>query len=418
MLKGYSSDFIGNGIKVEMPKFSPKLEGAVYQDMQSRNLHEGIFLNYVNYSIVMNSTTKQLVFAASNINQNKHVRIDRDESKAWETDSRIPDEYQLDNRFYKKNDWDRGHMVQRNNNCWGNDYRAALKANDDTFFYTNAAFQHKFFNQDEWLKLENYIGNWMKDSNGKLCIFTGPIHFPFDRLYARTWHDTVRIPSAFFKIVCYHSQATNRLETRAFMLYQDREFIGNKKKGAQYIKLKNYQVSITELEDLTGLEFDEAIVLSNPLYYSKEQNDGAIVVNNYPERIPIDNEDDIVKDINTKRKTQEAKEEEKKIIIAAAMVNPEGSPQYEKEWISILNISDKRIDIDGWYLQDHLNRKIELKGRVLQGKAKKIFLGDYGTIKLPNTGGTIILKNSDNEVVDRQIYLRADAKINNKAIRF
>ncbi|HIG39035.1 MAG TPA: hypothetical protein EYQ14_00585 [Gammaproteobacteria bacterium] len=33
------------------------------------------------------------------------------------------------------------------------------KANDDTFFYTNAAFQHKFFNQDEWLKLEKFVGS-------------------------------------------------------------------------------------------------------------------------------------------------------------------------------------------------------------------------------------------------------------------
>ena len=142
---GYKGEGFIQGLDVPMPTLTPKIAGAAYR---SSNLRDEIYLDYVHYTIVMNRETKQLVFAASNINQDLEQSIPRGDSKGWDTDSRlVPEELQLDNRFYKNNDWDRGHMVQRNNNNWGKDRKEAIKANDDTFFYTNAAFQHKFFNQ-------------------------------------------------------------------------------------------------------------------------------------------------------------------------------------------------------------------------------------------------------------------------------
>ena len=414
--KGFKLDFIGDGIEVPLPKFSPNLDGAIFENPKLRN---NVYLDYIHYTIVMNKSTKQLVFAASNIDQNLHKSIPRGHSKSWNIDSRIDENMQLDNRYYKKNDWDRGHMVQRNNNCWGDDYRKTIKANNDTFFYTNAAFQHKFFNQDEWLKLEKFIGLWEKDSNGKLCVFTGPVHLPFDRQYARSWHDTVRIPSAFFKIVCYKSITTNQFETRAFILYQDNEFIGNKKKGASYIKLKNYQVTITEIEELTGLEFDKSIVYSNPLYYTQpDKPKSGLTINNFPERIPIDIVGDIVNAIDQPRHTQEAKDEDKLVIIAAAMVNPSGAGEWEKEWITLLNVADKEVNLKGWFLQDHLERKIKLKGTLEEGHSLRLYMKDFKTIRLPNTGGTIILKNNRNEVIDRETYTKEEVKIEDKALRF
>ncbi len=414
-IKGYNPTFIGQGkFECPFPKFSPKLQGAVLKGNELRN---EIYLDYEHYTVVMNKTTRQLIYAASNIDQKEAITVIRKQSKGWDTDSRIADTYQLDNRYYKNNDWDRGHMVQRENNCWGKDFGQALLANNDTFFYTNAAFQHKYFNQDEWLKLEKFIGHWTEDTTDKLCVFTGPVHFPFDRQYARTWHDTVRIPSAFFKIVCY--EANGEFQTRAFMLYQDNEFIGNKKKGAGAIKLVNYQVSVTEIMELTGIEFDQKIVQSNPLYYAPEQlEDPNLVINSFPERIPVDSVEDVVSSYTKTRVTQEAKEEDKTVAIAAAMVNPTGRDEIMNEWITILNISNNEVILDGWKLEDHKGRTIPLEGILEDGNSKKIFIKDYKTIRLPNTGGTIILKNDKNEVVDRESYVAAETKVENKAIRF
>jgi endonuclease G len=416
-LQGYNEGFLGKSSKVPMPKFSPKLKGAV---LNEQGLRDNIYLDYLNYTVVMNSTTKQLVFAASNINQNQTQNIKRDMSKNWEIDSRIDINNQLDNRYYKTNDWDRGHMVRRLNNAWGSSFRNALKANNDTFFYTNASFQHKFFNQDEWLKLEEFIRTWKEDSNGKLCVFTGPIHTQFDRMYSRTWHDTVRIPAGFFKIVCYHSAESKKLESRAFVLYQDNEFIGNKKKGSSIIKLKNYQVTIAEIEDITGLDFDQEIAKNNPLFYSGEKVKKGTKINHFPERIPIEKEKDIVKEIHAERFTQEAKDEDKTLIIAAAMVNPEGKNELENEWVSLLNVSKHTVNLKNWRLEDQKANQIDLSEykEIIAGEALQVAMKNHKSIRLVNTGGTILLFNDKNEVVDREYYTEEDAREQNKAIRF
>lgn len=411
--KGYQEEEFITGFKVPMPTLTPKISGAAYR---SNQLTKGLYLDYVHYSVVMNEETKQLIFAASNIDQNLTQSIPREDSMKWDTDSRIvPEELQLDNRFYKGNDWDRGHMVQRNNNNWGENRREAIKANDDTFFYTNAAFQHKFFNQDEWLKLESFIGNWKDDSDGKLCVFTGPIHLPFDRQYARTWHDTVRIPSGFFKIVCFKSKNSNKLESRAFILYQDSEFIGNKKSGSSVIKLKNYQVTVAEIEELTGLDFHPDISKNNPLYYAKGANAS---VNNYPERIPIEHIDDIVTDIDAPRVTQDAPQRDKNIAISAAMVNPEGRDRKADEWVTLLNLTPQLVELDGWTLCNDKNDFVDLTHKKIDpGEAIRVTM-DEGTMRLTNQGATIILKNKKGEVVDREYYTNKDAMLENLAYRF
>ena len=409
----YQSSFIGDGIQVKEPGFSTELAGAVFRDDQ---LRDGIFLDFEHYSVVMNKTTRQLIYAASNIDQTQHIQVRREASKGWDTDSRVPEMLQLDNRYYKSNDWDRGHMVQRENNCWGNDYQSTLKANNDTFFYTNAAFQHKFFNQDEWLKLERFVGSLDADSNGKLCIFTGPIHLQFDRQYARNWHDSVRVPSAFFKIVCYRSQASQKMETRAFMLFQDEEFIDNKKSGAAKIQLKNYQVTVAEIENLTGLEFGDQIAASNPLFFNEPDDSGDATVNAFPERIPVETQDDIVNDIRAPRSTQEAKAADKAIVITAAMVNPENRDKIVDEWISLLNISGEDVNIDGWSLQNSSGATLQLNGIITPGNVQKVPM-NYG-FRLLNSGGTIILKNTHGEVIDREVYTRIQASIQDWAVRF
>ncbi len=392
-----------------MPRLTPKLAGAAY------TTSSGIYLDYLHYSLVMNQETRQLIFAASNIDQDLQKSISRSHSKDWDTDSRIPTDMQLDNRFYKHNDWDRGHMVQRDNSNWGKDMSEAMKADGDTFYYTNAAFQHKFFNQDEWLKLEVFIGNWGEDSNGKLCIFTGPIHLPFDRSYARSWHDTVRIPSAFFKIVCYNSQKSGKLESRAFIMYQDNEFIGNKKSGSSVIKLKNYQVTIREVEELTGLDFDDEIAKNNPLFYSEGENAS---VNGYPERIPVDFSEDIVDNPTANRQIQEAPEDDKSVVIASAMINPEGRDQPQDEWVTLLSVTKNDTKLDGWKLIDQKKREIDLSGLALKGGEGLKVTMDQGNMRLVNSGGTIILKNDKGEVIDREYYTKDDCTRQGYALRF
>ena len=143
-------------------------------------------------------------------------------------------------------------MVQMDNSNWGETENNRRLANDDTFFYTNASFQHENFNRDEWLALEKYFGGFEEDLTNKLCVFTGPIHLEYDRFYTRNWHDSVRIPSGFFKIICYQDKDSQQLATKAFILFQDDDMKKDRKGGSK-LKFTNYQVTISEIEELTGL---------------------------------------------------------------------------------------------------------------------------------------------------------------------
>ncbi len=408
--EGYQAGFIGNGIVVNHPAFSPKIAGAVYR---GPDLREGIYLDYIHYTLVMNKKTRQLLYVASNIDQNNFEKIVR-ERDVWNTDSRMPDELQLENEYYSgtENPYDRGHMVRRANNCWGDTPQDALKANNDTFFYTNASLQHKYFNQDEWLALEEQFLRWSLDDNGKLCVMTGPVWRPFDRSVHRTWDDAARIPSAFFKIICYKGKTSKKLETRAFLLYQDEEFTNNKKSGGAALranKFAKYQVSIADIENLTGLGFDDALPDSNPIYYNTPSDPKAVKkVYRYPERVPIILKKDLVNNILANRETQEASEEDKVMDFAAALVNPKGRDR-DKEWISLLNKSHEQVTLKGWVILNNRGKVMKLKGKVEPGETIKLMTKDFKGFSLANSDGILVLRNPEQDTVDVATYAKEEA---------
>ncbi|MDW3190920.1 MAG: DNA/RNA non-specific endonuclease [Cytophagales bacterium] len=418
---GYDPNFLGEGIKVRPPKFSPRIDGVVFRGDE---LRDGIYLDYIHYSIVMNKKTRQLLYAASNIDQDNWMKYKR-HSDDWNLDSRMPEELQLDNNYYKgvENPYDRGHLVRRANNCWAvpKTKENVKKANDDTFFYTNASLQHQYFNQDEWLALEDMFLNWELGKNGKLCILTGPVHRPFDRCFHRTWDDAARIPSAFFKIICYIGIESDKLETRAFLLYQDEEFTNNYRNGKKYVatnRFAKYQVSIADIENLTGLEFDSALPDSNPIYFNTPEDPNAVNrVYRYPERVPIVIKQDLVHNILANRETQEAKEEDKNLVIVAAMVNPEGRDSKKNEWVSLLNVSNDKIDLDGWALWNSRGKTAPLSGTVEAGESIRISFAKHD-FSLVNADVHLILRNPKKDTVDIVSYTRKEAEESGHAIVF
>jgi len=78
--------------------------------------------------------------------------------------------------------------------------------------------------------------------------------------------DRIRIPSGFWKVVVYVDKHSKKLACQAYAMYQDAQFTADKR-GAKKVKAKNYQVTITELEKVTGLEFAKELFDNNPLYF-------------------------------------------------------------------------------------------------------------------------------------------------------
>ncbi len=401
---GFDPRFIGNDIIVEMPRLTPEISATVLQTPDMRDL---IFLDYIHYTIVMNKSTRQPIFAASNIDQALFRHTERGDN--WRVDSRAGRDNQLNNDYYKKNDWDKGHMVMRNNTAWGATQHEAQTADDESFYYTNAAFQHLNMNRDEWLGLEEeVVRKFAEDTNDKLIVFTGPIHGILDRQYERGWHDSVRIPSGFFKVICYHAKNSphpKKLGVKSFAMFQDEEIIKDQR-GRRSIKYKEYQVTVSELQQMTGLDFGVEIFDTNPLfYYDREERREDFNVGIFPERIPIDNATNII-DFDDVRLNQEHYES-RNVAIISAMVNPKGDEK-TGEWVTILNRTSKSINLKGWQMLDQKNRKLELNGTIKAGESITYMGKGLGKIKLTNSGGSLRLIDKDPCLIDHVTWTGLD----------
>jgi endonuclease G len=145
-MAGYRADFLGDEPEhqIAMPHFTPELARSVLLQDGSQ---EAAFTDYATYTVAMHQGYRAPLFAALNIHREGDPGT---KSRAkWRIDERVGVENQLGPEYYADNPWDRGHIARREAAAWGPSKREAQIADDDTYYYTNAALQHKNFNRDE-----------------------------------------------------------------------------------------------------------------------------------------------------------------------------------------------------------------------------------------------------------------------------
>jgi endonuclease G len=126
----------------------------------------------------------------------------------WIPDTRMDDAFQIPAGFYDR--WkklDYGHLVRREDNCWGASKKEIEYANSDTFHLTNCTPQHEAYNRSNekglWGLLENAIGSQSKKDKAisRLCVFAGPIFDDKKDLVCKDEAGEIRVPLAFWKVV-------------------------------------------------------------------------------------------------------------------------------------------------------------------------------------------------------------------------
>ncbi len=403
-MQGYNEHFLDN-IAIPLPSFSPELDIEILKN--DPDLRDTYIADYIHYSVVMNQheNKRSLAFAALNINQNFFKRTRR--TNRWKIDQRIGNDHQLDNDYYRSNPWDRGHMAMRNNTAHGTTIQEAQRASDETFYYTNSALQHANLNQDEWLALEQWIGDLNLDADGKITVFSGPFYGDNDRTIRPSGRRTALIPAGFWKVICFVNKDTSQLEVRAFVIYQDEQALRDKRGRTRYNN-QTYQVTTTEVETLTGLRFIDALYEANPLYFAQPDDeiaDGGNI-DTTPETNEVSGSDEI---INQGDRRQTVKDDIVDVFIAMAMVNPKGVDA-GNEWIGLLNMGGEAVDLSGWTLSDNskkvlpLNNVVPAHARIIQpGEARVIHPID--PLKLSNKKDLIVLRDADNARIDRVDYL-------------
>jgi endonuclease G len=236
--RGYQPDFLelDDDRPVPLPTLTAKGKRAA-----ARLEDDSMELKYHKFSIVMHKERRMALFTASNVdwravlrkvNGRKPTRrqltglADGDTEK-WVSDPRIPDEHQLPDVFYSKDGgaFDKGHLVRRDDVCWGSSFKDIQKANGDTYRMTNCSPQVAVFNQgargtDNWGDLETLVQRESKSE--KLVVFAGPIFVADDPVFdGRDQHGPawIRIPRRYWKIIVANGDAGP--QAYGFTLTQD-----------------------------------------------------------------------------------------------------------------------------------------------------------------------------------------------------
>ena len=273
--KGYVENFIPS-YSIPMPEILDKNKIApLYSDQT--NYEDGI-LKYEHFSLVINREKRCAFYSATNIDGATYKSINRktgvisdrtnlnqDEGETWYEDDRINPDFHLNQPFFSgwSHFFDRGHLTRRTDPSWGTD-EEALRADADTFHFSNCSIQHFRFNQTikYWQGVERYIlenGVINDGINNKISVFQGPIYD--DKI--DLWADEFQIPSKYFKIAIWRNKQ-NELKSvglivdQSNLLSEERKNLG-KPKPANGINVNEWRVSIKDIEKLTNLRFGDDI---------------------------------------------------------------------------------------------------------------------------------------------------------------
>jgi endonuclease G len=245
--QGFDECFIG--IDVGLPEVAAA----------GRRIHPGgatnetaSILRYAHFSIAMNPSRKLAYYVAVNIDGARSIDLGPRGDDVWIFDERIPEEQQIGNWLYDDNDFDRGHLVRRLDPVWGDSREEALRAEADTFHFTNCAPQHWRFNRrrEFWQGIESYILDNVSLHDLRISLFTGPVLADDDPEMEGT-----RVPRGYWKLVAMRKQ-DGSLATAAYILSQA-ELLRVRPEEFVFGEYKTFQVSVSELETRTRLNFGE-----------------------------------------------------------------------------------------------------------------------------------------------------------------
>jgi endonuclease G len=271
---GYDPAFL-KGFNIPLPKLTASQKKKAAELLKPAPGADPLELKYTHYSIVMNAERRLAFFTACNIDGTSWINIDRDTnlpkesaeaSEVWYADDRIAPETQCNQADHydkqkPKRIFDRGHLVRRQDPSWGT-VKRAIRANADTFHFTNCTPQASTFNQTTsyWQGIEQYIleDNVVADKD-RITVFTGPVFGSKDKPYR-----DIHVPAKFWKVIVRVQDdelVCNALlaDQSQFIKKMPESFDGSPESAAEdwdtTTKVDNYLSTVAEIETLTGLDF-------------------------------------------------------------------------------------------------------------------------------------------------------------------
>jgi len=135
---------------------------------------------------------------------------------------------------YSHSGFDRGHMAP------AADFKWSEQAMKESFYTSNVCPQTNTLNAGDWLTLEKACRRWAKYYN-TIWIVCGPLHSRTEPCL----NSGVKVPYAFFKVVLKKFKGK----------YYAMGWIMPNNDNTAYNPLKDYEISVNQIEELTGLDF-------------------------------------------------------------------------------------------------------------------------------------------------------------------
>jgi endonuclease G len=246
----------------------------IYKDPDNPN--EPLLLKYHHFSLVMNKKRRLQMWSAVNVDYSEERRDGRSRKEfgtdKWINDPRIPLKSQItDEEFYKPaGKIDRGHIVRREDNAWGDSPDEIEYGNSDTFHWLNCTPQHEAFNQENprgyngqkgiWGQFEGYITKQLMNGEKRCCILAGPALLAKDPS-ADFGLGRIQYPIHFWKVVITAEKSGNgspELKAHGFIFSQAdvvKDF------GIEFMPgtFARYQRKLSDITNLTGVEFHQSL---------------------------------------------------------------------------------------------------------------------------------------------------------------
>ena len=252
---GYDPTFI-TGETVPLPTLCARLKATA--------LNNGDPVTHSRYTLVFSETRNLSIFTAHNIDGATLGNFAIDRKDRFRFDPTIPNHLQVDNdRGYRNNPWDRGHLVKRASLHWGDDEAAARLGDSESYFWSNISPQHHKLHDTAWGNIED----WMVDDitagqKRRACVFTGPIFGADDAAIENMPGETpIQIPAGFWKVLVVKIEGV--LKAAGFLVWQ-RDF-----EDETPITFSPHleQIRLTTLEHLTGICFGD-LRKADPLLFT------------------------------------------------------------------------------------------------------------------------------------------------------
>jgi DNA/RNA endonuclease G (NUC1)/V8-like Glu-specific endopeptidase len=255
---GYDPNFL-DGVTVPLPKLTSKsMEEDTAQVATDARKHNDPFeLAYYHYSVYMNKKRRTAWFSAANVDGDHRPDIGTRSGDRWYRDTRIQMTEQLGQGAFESG-IDRGHLTRREDTAWGKDAATAMRANNDTFHFTNCSLQASHFNRgkDRWQGIEQYLlEKHAKKDKRRMTVITGPLFAANDPVYRNDKMDySVRCPLQYWK-VCVLVRNDGSVSATAFLLNQSE--IQDLPGFEETFDVAATQVKISDLETKTKLDFGD-----------------------------------------------------------------------------------------------------------------------------------------------------------------